>query len=48
MTIYATRDQADKERKTSQWHRSDERIVRVDGGYTLMGERDYKVWRKQK
>lgn len=46
--MYATRYQADKERKTSAWHSCDERIVKVDGGYVLMDEHDYQIWRKQK
>ena len=45
--IYTTRYQAGKERKTSPRHDSDERIVKVDGGYTLMSEGDYQTWRKQ-
>ena len=48
MTVYKTRKEADEVRKTDPWHRSDERIVKVDGGYVLMSEEDYRVWKNQK
>lgn len=48
MEIYTTRYMADKVRKTSEWHNSDERIVKVDGGYVLMTEEQYRIWKGQK
>lgn len=48
MEIYKTRYQADKVRKTDPYHKSDERIVKVDGGYMLMDEKQYQEWKKQK
>lgn len=45
---YSTRYQADKVKKTDPYHRSDERIVKVCGGYKLMTEQDYQIWKKQK
>ncbi len=46
--IYKTRREADLVRKTDPWHRSDERIVKVDGGYVLMTEEEYRIWKMQK
>lgn len=48
MTIYETRKAADHVRKTDPWHRSDERIVKVRGGYALMSEDEYRTWKNQK
>lgn len=48
MTVYETRKEADEVRKTDSYHRSDERIVKVEGGYTLMTEEEYRVWKNQK
>ena len=48
MTVYETRKEADEVRKTDPYHRSDERIVKVEGGYTLMTEEEYRVWKNQK
>ena len=48
MEIYTTRYQANKIRKTDPYHRSDEKIVKVSGGYSLMNSRDYEIWKKQK
>ncbi len=42
MTIYKNRYQAMKERK------SFERVVKVCGGYTIMNESEYRIWRAQK
>lgn len=42
MTIYKTRYQANKER------RGGERVVKVCGGYAIMAESEYQVWRRQK
>ena len=48
MEIYKTRYQADKVRKTDPWHSSDEKIVKVSGGYVLMTAEEYETWKKQK
>lgn len=48
MEIYKTRYAADKARKTDPNHSSDERIVLVQGGYALMTEQQYHIWKKQK
>lgn len=48
MEIYKTRYAADKVRKTDPNHSSEERIVLVQGGYALMTEQQYQVWKKQK
>ena len=42
MTIYKTRHQALKERK------SYERVVKVCGGYVIMTESEYQIWRRQR
>lgn len=43
MDIYKTRYQAEKDR-----NKGEERVVKVDGGYTLMTHQEYEIWRKQK
>ena len=48
MEIYKNRYQADKARKTDPYHSSDERIVKVSGGYTLMTEHEYSIWKNQR
>lgn len=48
MEIYKTRYAADKVRKNDPNHSSAERIVLVQGGYTLMTEQQYQVWKAQK
>ena len=48
MEIYKTRYAADKVRKTDPYHRSDEKIIKVEGGYTLMTAQDYEIWKMQK
>lgn len=48
MKIYETKKAADQVRKTDHWHRSDERIVKVCGGYALMSEDEYRTWENQK
>ena len=48
METYKTRKEADKVRKTDPWHNSSERIVKVEGGYALMTEKEYQTWKKQK
>lgn len=46
---YSTRYQADKIRKTDPYHRSDEVIVKVCGGYKLMTpDYYYNIWKRQK
>lgn len=42
MKIYETRYKAKKEAN------SDERIVKVDGGYIIMSPSEYSVWKNQK
>lgn len=42
MKIYTTRYQASKDK------RGGERIVKVCGGYVLMDEREYRIYRGQK
>lgn len=42
MTIYNTRYQAIKNRN------SDQKTVKVCGGYANMTHRDYQIWRNQK
>ena len=46
--IYKTRKEADEVRKTDPFHHSDERIVKVYGGYMLMTEEEYRIWKNQK
>ena len=48
MKIYETKKAADHVRKTDPLHRSDERIVKVCGGYALMSEDEYRTWKNQK
>lgn len=43
MDIYKTRHQAEKVRK-----KGEERVIKVDGGYTIMSYENYEIWRKQK
>lgn len=43
MDIYKTRYQAEKDRKKGK-----EKVVKVDGGYTIMTYENYEIWRKQK
>ena len=42
MIIYTTKYQAYKNRL------SNERVVKVSGGYTVMDPRDYRDWKNQK
>ena len=42
MIIYKNRYQAQKAK------RGGEVVVKVEGGYTLMDARDYRIWRSQK
>lgn len=48
MTIYKTRYQAIKARKTDRVYSMMDKIVKVEGGYTIMTASDYNTWRKQK
>ena len=48
MEIYKTRKEADTVRKSDPWHTSEERIVKVTGGYALMTESEYQNWKNQK
>lgn len=43
MKIYKTRYQAKKDKKTS-----DEKVIKVCGGYVLMAAREFEIWKKQK
>ena len=47
MKIYTTRYQAEKARNTDAYYNGTEKIVKVDGGYALMTEKEYQVWKKQ-
>lgn len=42
MTIYPTRYQA---RKNAT---SDEKVVKVSGGYAIMSQDQYRIWKRQK
>ena len=42
MTIYKTRYQANKDKQ------SDQKIIKVDGGYMLISIANYNVWKNQK
>ena len=46
--LFPNRYQANKCRENSEWHRSDERIIRVCGGYALITEEDYRIRKAQK
>lgn len=48
MIIFKNRYQADKARKTDQFFNGTEKIVKVEGGYTLMDAEEYRIWRNQK
>lgn len=48
MEIYKTRKEANEVRKTDKWHSSDERIVKVCGGYVLMTEHEYQIWKSNR
>ncbi|MBR3563947.1 MAG: hypothetical protein IKN92_04035 [Clostridia bacterium] len=46
--VYPTRYAADKVRKNSVWHRSDEIIIKVEGGYELVDGREYWIRKAQR
>lgn len=48
MLIFETRYAAKKFLKENPFHSSAEKIVKVCGGYTVMTEWDYRVWKNQK
>lgn len=48
MKIFETRYKANKEKKTSPYYSTSDRVVKVEGGYTIMSEQDYRVWKLQK
>lgn len=48
MMIYKTRYQAQKAKTADPYYKSDDRIVKVCGGYTIMAPRQYAEWRTQK
>ena len=45
--IYTTRYKAKKARETDPYYNGAEKIVKVDGGYALMTEEEYRVWKLQ-
>ena len=40
--------QAEQVKKSSPWYNMTYKIVKVDGGYTLMTEQQYRWWKNQK
>lgn len=48
MEIFRNRYQAEKAWKTSPGYSAEDRVVKVSGGYKLMSERDYQIWKNQK
>lgn len=48
MEIFRNRYQAEKARKTSPGYSAEDRVAKVSGGYAVMTERDYQVWKNQK
>ena len=46
--IFKNRHQADKARKTEPFFNGEEKIIKVYGGYVLMGAEEYRVWKMQK
>ena len=48
METYKTRYQAEQVKKSSPWYNMTYKIVKVDGGYTLMTEQQYRWWKNQK
>lgn len=40
--LHKTRYQAQKAKK------ADEKVIKVDGGYMVMTQAEYQIWRKQK
>lgn len=46
--IFKNRYQANKTRKTNPFFNGSEKIVKVCGGYTLMSEEKYRIWKMQK
>ena len=48
MIIFENRYQAEKEKKNNPWYSSIDKVVKVDGGYTIMTIREYLIWKEQK
>lgn len=46
--IFKTRYQADKVRKTDPFFNGAEKIIKVEGGYVLMDNEEYRIWKMQK
>ena len=46
--LYDTKKDADIARATSPWHSISDKIVKIDGKYTLMTEEQRKNWEKRK
>lgn len=45
--IFKTKYAALKERANNPFLNGDDKIVKVDGGYTVMSPSNYNIWRKQ-
>lgn len=45
--IFKTRHMAAQERTSNPFLNGDDKIIKVDGGYTIMSPSDYNIWRKQ-
>lgn len=48
MEIYKNRYQAEKARDSDPCHNSDDKIIKVCGGYVIMSPWQYEIWKKQK
>lgn len=48
MEIYKTRYQAEKEKRESAWHSTADKVVKVEGGYVIMTDSEYRTWKGQK
>lgn len=45
--IFRSRYAALQERKSNPFLNGSDKVVKVDGGYTIMSPSDYNTWRKQ-
>lgn len=48
MKVFKNRYQAEKERKNNPYMCSADVIVKVMGGYVIMDQNFYHIWKKQK
>ena len=48
MTTFPTRYRAEKEKKNNPWYSSTDKVIKVDGGYTIMTIQEYYIWKEQK